>query len=536
MGTRAFLSLAFAGLLVAACGGGGGTSGQSTSLGSVALLVAEERTDAEPTSVTATLNEVALVPRDGGPPVVLFGSSGGQDVDLSREDLLVSVAEGIEPGQYDRVSVSLSAFRFDGADCADIDVVMPAGEINIVAEDALVVSPGGTLSVRLALDVDKSIEHGTSVCTFRPVFQVKAADRSRRSYGDGDCPRTVTGTVEEVLDEGAGGVLELGERCDLEFLVDENTAIFDEDGQPSDASEIVVGAELFMKGFLNDERQFVALVIVVGEVLAVEGKVDAAFDSGIFTLLPDEDEEVVGALDVSVSDGTLITFDCAEGSTDDIVLGARLIATGKFDTESGALLAISVEIGPAELLGQLTAIEETEGGFNITLQVEGEEDPRTIFVGEDVDIHLEGDGSIPSDLLATVLECGPLTAKVLFAADDPTLVVDVSIEESEIDGEVAEIDASSGLMTVGETVVGVLSGATILDLRGDGGLIPLSDIAVGDRVRVFGLEACEEEEVDFHGFVVLVVPEKKWDDGKDWDDDDGDGEGWKKGKKKHRRD
>ncbi len=536
MGTRGFLSLAFAGLLVAACGGGGGTSGQSTSLGSVALLVAEERTDAEPTSVAATLTEVALVPRGGGPRVVLFGSTAGQEVDLSREDLLVSLAEGIEPGQYDKVSVSLAGFRFEGADCQDIEVVMPAGEINVVAEDALVVSPGGTLSLRLALDVDKSIEHGSGVCTFRPVFEVKAGDRYRRSYGDGDCPRTVTGTVEEVLDEGAGGVLELGERCDLEFLVDENTAIFDEDGQASDASEIVVGADLFMKGYLNDEHQFVALVIVVGEVLAVEGKVDAAFDSGIFTLLPDEDEEVVGALDVSVSDGTLITFDCAEGSTDDIVLGARLIATGKLDTEAGALLAISVEIGPAELLGQLTGIEENDdGSVNITLQVEGEEDPRTILVGEDVGIHLEGDGTIPTDLLATLLECAPLTAKVLFAADDPTLVVDVSVEESEIDGDVTEIDAASGLMTVDETVVGVLSGATILDLRGDGGLIPLSDVSVGDRVRVFGLEACEDEDVDFHGFVVLVVPEKKWDGGKDWDDD-GDGEGWKKGKKKHRRD
>ena len=61
MGTRGFLALAFAGLLVAGCGGGGGSSGQSTSLGSVALLVAEDRTDAEPTSVAATLNEVATV-------------------------------------------------------------------------------------------------------------------------------------------------------------------------------------------------------------------------------------------------------------------------------------------------------------------------------------------------------------------------------------------------------------------------------------------------------------------------------------------
>ncbi|MCK6461263.1 MAG: DUF5666 domain-containing protein [Planctomycetes bacterium] len=531
MGTRGFLALAFAGLLVAGCGGGGGTSGQSTSLGSVALMFAEQRTDAEPTSVAALLTEVTLVPRSGGPRVVLFGDPVGQDVDLSREDLLVSVAEGIEPGQYDKVTVALAGVSFQGADCADIEVDLPAGEITVVPDDVLVVSAGGMLSLRLALDVDKSIEHGSSVCTFRPVFQARAGDRYRRSYGDGDCPRTVTGTVEEVSDDATSGVLELGERCDLEFLVDENTAIFDEDGQASDSSEIAVGAELYMKGYLNDDRQFVALVIVVGEVLAVEGKVDAAFDSGIFTLLPDEDEEIVGAVDVTVSDGTLITFDCAEGSTDDIVLGARLVATGKFDTESGTLLAIAVEIGPAELCGQLTAIEETDGGVNITLQVEGEEDPRTIFVGEDVDIHLEGDGSIPSDLLATLLECGPLTAKVLFAADDPTLVVDVSIEESEIDGEVTEIDASSGLMTVDETVVGVLSGATILDLRGDDGLISLSDVAVGDRVRVFGLEACEDEDVDFHGFVVLVLPQKKWDDGKDWDDHDDDGWKGKKGKK-----
>ncbi|HEX5138796.1 MAG TPA: DUF5666 domain-containing protein [Planctomycetota bacterium] len=499
--------------MLAACGGGGGTAGQNTSLGSVALLLAEDRTDAEPTSVAATLNEVALVPRGGGPRVVVFANAPGDEVDLSREDLLVSVSD-IRPGQYDTVSVALSGVRFEGADCPDVEAVLPAGDITVVPDKALVVAGGGTLTVRLSIDVDKSMDHGTGVCTFRPVFRVTVGERHRQSYGDGDCPRTVTGSIKELSDDGTGGALETGKRCDLDFLIDENTAIFDADGQPSDASALAVGTDVTIKGYLNEDHQLVALVIVVGQVLAVEGKVDAAFDAGTgtFTLLPDEDEEVVGALDVSVAEGTLIVFDCAEGSTEDIAVGARLIATGKLDTETGALLAISVEIGPNELLGELSAIEEAEGGFNITLQVEGEEEARTIFVGEDVDIHLEGDGTIPSDLLATLLDCGSLTAKVSFAADDPTLVVDVGIKESQIDGEATDLDASSGLLTVGETVVQVLPDATILDLKGDDGLIPLSDVAIGDRVRVFGLEACEDDEnADFYGFVVLVVPEKKWD-------------------------
>lgn len=536
MGRYGFLVLALAGLLFPACGGGGGgTSGQTPTLGSVALMLAEQRTDAEAASIAATLTEISLVPQGGGAPVILFGDPAGREIDLSREDLLVGVSDGIAPGRYGQLRVALQGVRFEGADCADIEVDLPAGTIDIVPADAVVVDAGDTVSIRLSIDIDKSLEHGTSVCTFHPVFQVKVGDAIRSSYGGGDCPRTVTGTVEEVAEDGTGGVLDLSEKCDLDFVVDENTAIFDEDGQLSDTSEIAVGAELTIKGVLNDDHQLVALVIVVGEVVAVEGKVDTAFDAGTFGLLPDEDEEFVGALDVTVVEGTLILLDCAGASTDNLYVGARLVATGKYDTESGALLAISVEIEPSELEGQLTAIAEAESGdgFDITLQVEGEEEARTIFVGEDVDIHLEGDGSVPVDLLSGLLACGPLSATVSFAADDPTLVVDVAIEESEIDGEVTEIDASAGLMTVDETVVAVLSGATILDLRGDEGLIPLSDIAVGDRVRVFGLEACEDEEADFHGFVVLVVPEKKWKDHDDDDDDDWKGDGKSKRNKKH---
>lgn len=529
MSRHGFLVLALTGVLLFGCGGG--SAPEVARLGSVALLLAEERSDAEPASVSATLTEVSLVPQGGGAPIVVFGNEGGQEIDLSREDLLISVADGIEPGRYGHVRVALAGVRLEGADCEDVEVDLPAGAITLVAEGAVIVAPGETLSVRIAIDIDKSMEHRNGVCTFRPVLKVRVGDDRRSSSGGGECPRTVTGTVEEVLDEGAGGVLSLGEHCDLDFLIGEDTAIFDEDGLLSDASEIVVGAELTVKGHLNDDDQLVALVIVVGQVIAVEGKVDSSFAEGTFVLLPDEDEEIVGALDVSVVDGTLILLDCGEGSTDDILLGSRLVATGKFDTASGALLAISVEIGPAELEGEITAIAESEGGFDITFQVDGEEGPRTLFVGEDVGIHLEGDGPIPSDLLGELLACGPVQATVFVAADDPTLVVEVGVEEAELEGEVTDIDASTRLMTVGDEVVGVLADATILDLRGEGGLIPFSDIEVGDRVRVFGLEACETQDVDFHGFVVLVVPEKKGHD--DCDDEDDDDDDWDDDK--HRR-
>ena len=45
--------------------------------------------------------------------------------------------------------------------------------------------------------------------------------------------------------------------------------------------------------------------------------------------------------------------------------------------------------------------------------------------------------------------------------------------------------------------------ATILDL-GANELIPLSEIGEGDEVRIFGLAACEGDEIQFHGFVILV--------------------------------
>jgi hypothetical protein len=246
----------------------------------------------------------------------------------------------------------------------------------------------------------------------------------------------------------------------------------------------------------------------------------------MFTLLPDEGEEIVGSLNVSVVDGTLVLMECNEGSTDDIVMGTRLVVAGKFDTGAQLLHAVCVEIGPAELQGELTGIAEAPGGFDLTVQVEGEEDPRMIFVGEDVGVHLQGDGEIPFGILSGLLLCGPLPVTVFFAADDPTLVVGVTVEEAELEGEVTELNTSTGIMVVGGAVVGVLPHATILDLRDDGSLIPLSGIDLGDRVRVFGLEACEMQDVDFHGFLVLVVPqdeeeeEEEGDECEDEEDED----------------
>ena len=142
------------------------------------------------------------------------------------------------------------------------------------------------------------------------------------------------------------------------------------------------------------------------------------------------------------------------------------------------------------------------GGDILTLWVEESADNVDIFLPVGVPIFLEGDGPVPIELL-----CEGQKVRVLLDPYERSQLTatEVQVESELLVGEVTDVDETSRMLIVGAEEVYVRPGATILDQRGDEDeLVWLSQIEVGDKLRIFGLSDCSELDV-FHAFVVLIV-------------------------------
>ncbi len=505
------LSLILVVAFVANCQGTGGEDpGALPTTGTVALLLADDPEE-EHDAIFVTIFEVLLLPPDeGGEPVVLFSSDEGKEVDildLRDEDLLLSISEGVEAGIYEKIRLGIGDVRTEGGPCDDLEIKVPSEKIDLVPDEPIEVIAGGTLVIRLDMDADKAINlHVAGLsgqCIFRPVVHVETETRPPADT----CPRSVFGTIDEIDDEGL--VLDLGEgRGQIDVVFAEGMSVFDDDGLVADTDILETGDEITVKGLLTGEGDLEALAIIKGEALQVDGTADSAVEDGIFVMAPDSGAPLVGETDVSVVDETLILLLCKLVGSDAIEEGLRVTVTGKFSVTDQVFRACSVVVQPKKVEGDLIAVEETANSLEIEVKPEGSDESVFFSVAKNPGILIEGDGAIPTGLLDAILEeCGPLGVVVTLSEDDPSVATEVRVDNVDHEAEVDDVDVAAGLLTLDGKVVSVLQTATILDLRDGQATASLADIEAGDSVRVFGLEACESDDVDFYAFVVLILAE-----------------------------
>ena len=512
-------------LLPAGCGGGSGGAaiGSLVALpqsASVRVMLASEPSGSDE-GVYVTYTKVSLCPDDGGDPVALFESVEGAEVNVSAletEALLFAVMDDVPLGKYTKLLVAVKSVRVEGGPCEELETKIPDNEMKLVPDEPIEIGPGDTIVIRLAMDSDKSVQitvdGETDTCIFRPVVDVDIS-----KVGDADCPTSVEGEVIQLLLNlqfvPVGMVIDLGDsRGEQDVLFGDETAFFDDSGLPTEATSIGVGDTVVVKGELDDDGALAARVVIQGAVAVVSGIVVEDAERGIFVMLPDDDLAVVGRTPVEIFDGTQILLDCVEATPEVIVEGARVIVTGKIAVGERSLRAASVLVNPAVLVGELTAIATTTGGWNITMIPEGAQSFRIVGVPAKVGFHLQGDGRIPADLLTDLVDCESRHVRVYLdpdAKDD--VATEVRIGAEDFRGFVEDVDVDKRLLLIGEMLVDVRGDATILDLRDGQKLISLADIEYGDLVRAFGLDACPDDSVDsrgvnFHGFVLLVLPEE----------------------------
>ena len=274
-------------------------------------------------------------------------------------------------------------------------------------------------------------------------------------------------------------------------------------------------------------------LVIAGDVITFSGTVLAMPERGIVRVVPDAGESVVGETSVRLFDGTLILFDCQDATAASLTKGAKVTITGKVAPASRVFLAAEVEVDPVVIVGSLTGCTEVDDGYEITVLPIGVAIEQTILVPAAVGIQLEGDGEIPKALLEELLACEPLPVRVSIAMDagdatggdsmetqvlrelaagETRTASEVRVGADSLRGTVARIDASSRLVLVDETLVQMMRTATIVDLRDGVTLGSLGDVEPGAHVRVFGLQACEDDaDKDFYGFVLVVLGDREPD-------------------------
>jgi hypothetical protein len=169
------------------------------------------------------------------------------------------------------------------------------------------------------------------------------------------------------------------------------------------------------------------------------------------------------------------------------------------------LRAAVVFVKQVEISGEIVAFTDAMEGRFLSVQTSAGL-VKVVLVPKTTPIFLEGDGSVPLELLCT----GEQVRILVDPKATPLTATQVKVQADVLQGTVTGISGGNTLLVQpdGQTIsipVHVRDGATILDQRGDDDkLLGFGDIQLGDQVKVFGLDPSSCNPIT-QAFVVLVV-------------------------------
>jgi hypothetical protein len=494
---------------LAGCGGGGGGGGAASpsgaQTGTVAVFVKDGPAD-QFEHIWVTITQVELLSASGS-SVIIYDNPSGCTIDIldyRSEDFLLKVKKDVPAGQYTKIRLLVSKIELDPSALSsignDIEVKLPSGKIDLNPRAPFTVEPGGTVTVRLDIDANKAIHVHPSKAgwyIFRPVVFVDIESGVPAAI----CPKLVHGTITELVKSGnttTGFVMTLDDnRGTLTVKLNSETDIFLSYGEFGSASDLIKGEEVWVRGKMDSSGALAASLVIVGDVLDLQGEVASAVSSNVFRLTMLSGEAFVGTYEVAIVPGkTLILTDCnTEVAPKDIQPGMVARVFAKF--VGLQLQAVVVVLRPKEVTGEITAASNVSGGRQLTVLPEGGTPEVQVFVPTAVPVYIEGDGQVPASYLTVgrnvriVVDpaiASPVTAKTVY------------IVGQKMEGTVSSVGAET--MTVDGKVVRVPAGATVLDQRSGCSRVSFSAIKAGDKVVYFGLET---SGADFEAPVVLIV-------------------------------
>jgi len=276
-----------------------------------------------------------------------------------------------------------------------------------------------------------------------------------------------------------------------------------------------------VRGWLDPEGDLQASVIVIGAVVVVKGTVDGPLDTDVFPLALDRGQIISDpAIDVTLSDDTFVMTGCDEQvPAETIQQGMTARAVGKVSITGQTLQAVAVMLKSQQITGILTAMEMTEGGYVLTVQV-GENEPLEIFMPDNVEPYMENIGLLPIDTIQTLLDCDTIIeVSIVVSSENPEMLTatDVQVIPHQYGGEVETIYPDTGRIIVdleGETQRAYIPETALIEDQSDPNNEDpgIGDIVVGDNLLMFGFSDCAENELDEPDFraymAIILAPEE----------------------------
>jgi len=518
------ISVIFIAAVFTACGGSGGGSSSGSAApasGSVAVTLTDGPLE-DLATLTITITKISLLPSGSGNAVVLYDNPAGHPVDILQyrnQDFFFTLKKNVPAGRYEKIRLEVSnvgaTAKGDapGTTCAGLTIKLPSGKIDLNPQGGFEVVGGQALSIRLDIDARKSIQlhqaGNSGKCIFRPVIFVDIEPM----HAVERCPAVFKGQVQGFLfNENQvmnGFVLDLpGERGAVNVIVDNQTVIFDINAEVGNINDVQVGDTVYVRGPLTAAGNLTASLVVVGDVLKLEGTIASVVTGQTtkqFELNLDEGQSFTDqAVNVNLSAQTLILIGCdSEVDESYIQVGSQATVIGKYSNNS--LQAVVVIIKSREIKGTLVSITPVVGqGYNLGVET-APGTIKTVILPQGEDVFLEGDGMVDLTRLIELVGCGkrptvramldtsiatPLTAEKVYLIPEETL------------GTVAFVDSTKGQLQLNSgAIIEIEPGATILE---NSEPVPLSNVRIGDTVTVFGLTACDTNQIDFFGDIVVV--------------------------------
>jgi hypothetical protein len=515
-----------AALIITSCGGSGGGGSEnlgsdgSSGSGNVALLLADGPAD-DYDEIWISVTKVLLIPSNQNPsrsPVVIYETVEGHEVnllDLRDEDFLLTIKKRVPAGWYSKIRLEVKEVWSEGGPCATFK--LPSNKIDLNPSGDFEVRAKETLAIRLDIDADKSINlhkaGNSGKCIFRPVVfvdidTIKTPQR---------CPQILVGEITELLpseDNIEGFALELFDRRGtIDVWLSENprrpTIIFDEDGFPIRRSALKPGEKVRVTGKINGDGDLDASVVVIGDVLSAKGTVVTSVnDDSLFPLLLDPGQELIGdQVNVEITNATFILVGCDE-EVDPVAIqrGKRARVVGKFDVDDNVLRAAAVFLQSEEIVGDLVQIERATGGTDLIISDEDGSE-FSVFLPQDTPVFLQGDGEISLGFLnQLLLNCGPKKVRIALDPEEtePT-TREVRVFQERLFGRVTEILKDRTVRLRTGQLVRVQEGATILlNTKREDIPVDFDAIKIEDELTLYGLRACDDFDVDFFAYIVLI--------------------------------
>ncbi|MCK5256438.1 MAG: DUF4382 domain-containing protein, partial [Deltaproteobacteria bacterium] len=239
-------------VLLVSCGGGGGGSDGTVS-GTAAVFIKDAPTP-EYDSIVICISKVMLEPGS----VTLYESDGCVEIDLldHQERPFLLTIKDIPAVTYNQIRLNVDYVETVGGPCDPFNITIPGGVIEANPQGSMKVKSGDMLGFEIDIHAKRSLNlhvaGNSQKCIFNPVVLVTVANLADIPPGN-ECPRILDGKIIEIIKakvEVTGFKLRLSHDAEsqVHVRVNDNTAIFDENGNFTTPDALAVEQEVKVRG------------------------------------------------------------------------------------------------------------------------------------------------------------------------------------------------------------------------------------------------------------------------------------------------